>query len=88
MIAGEVASLDWLAHHARVRPGKLAVVDLGTDRRFNYAELNDRTDRLAAVLAGRFGVGAGARVAVLSRNSSNILEAQFACWKLSPSSFR
>ncbi len=82
MIAGEVASLDWLAHHARGRPGKLAVVDVGTGRRFTYAELNERTDRLASVLAGRFEVGAGARVAVLSPNSSNIFEAQFACWKL------
>ena len=82
MIAGEVASQDWLAHRARVRPGKLAVVDLGTDRRFSYAELNERTDRLASVLANRFGVGPRDRVAVLSRNSSNIFEAQFACWKL------
>ena len=75
-------SADWLAHHARTRPAKTAVVDLPSARRFTYSELNERTERLATVLAGRFGVRAGERVAVLSRNSGNLLETLFACWKL------
>ena len=57
-------------------------MDLGTARRFTYADLNQRTDRLASVLVNRFGVAVGDRVAVLARNSSNIFEVQFACWKL------
>lgn len=73
---------DWLAHHARTRPAKTAVVDLPSARRFSYSELNERTERLATVLASRFRVRAGERVAVLSRNSVNLLETLFACWKL------
>jgi fatty-acyl-CoA synthase len=76
------ASQDWLAHHARVRPHQLAVTDLGTGRRLNYQEFNDRTDRFASLLANQFAIRAGDRVAVLSRNSANVFEAQFACWKL------
>ena len=75
-------SPDWLAHHARVRPTKEAVHDLGTGRRLTYRELDERTERLAAVLVGRFQVGREDRVAVLSTNDSNIFEVQFACWKL------
>ena len=75
-------SFDWLAHHADVRPTKEAVIDLGTKRRFTWAEVNDRTSRLAAALTTEFGVGDGDRVAVLAHNNSNLFEVQFACWKL------
>lgn len=75
-------SLDWLAHHARTRPAKTAVLDLPSGRRLGYAEVNERTERLATALATRSGVRAGDRVAVLSRNSANMFEVQFACWKL------
>lgn len=75
-------SFDWLAHHARNRPTKTAVIDLGTERQFTYAEVNERTERLAAALAATFHVKPGDRVAVLSKNTSNIFEVQFACWKL------
>ena len=75
-------SFDWLAHHAYTRPDKLAVIDLGSDRRFTWAEVNDRTSRLANGLLREFGVGRGDRVAVLAHNSSNFFEVQFACWKL------
>jgi fatty-acyl-CoA synthase len=82
VLSSDVTSQDWLAHHALVRPRKVAVYDLGTKRQFTYSEFNERTDRLASVLVNRFGTGAGDRVAVLARNSSNIFEVQFACWKL------
>jgi hypothetical protein len=36
--APAIASHDWLAHHARVRPSKVAVTDLGTGRRITYAD--------------------------------------------------
>jgi fatty-acyl-CoA synthase len=76
------SSTDWLAHHARTRPARTAVVDLPSGRRFGYAELNDRAERLATALATRFRVGAGDRVGVLGRNSGTLLEALCACWKL------
>jgi fatty-acyl-CoA synthase len=75
-------SFDWLAHHARVRPHKTAVVDLATDRRFTYRELDRRAGALATLLHRHFGVSNGDRVAVYSQNNSNMFEVQFACWKL------
>jgi fatty-acyl-CoA synthase len=75
-------SFDWIAHHARTRPDKLASVDLGTGRRFSYAEMDDRCGRLATALAEIHGIGFGDRVAVLANNNTNFFEVQFACWKL------
>ena len=75
-------SPDWIAHHARSHGDTLAVVDLGTGRRFTYAELHERVDRLAAALADTYGVTAGDRVAIYTQNNSNVFEVQFACWRL------
>ena len=41
---------DWIAHHAGRRPTKLAIHDLQTGRKFTYADIDHRTDRLAATL--------------------------------------
>ncbi|HCB36648.1 MAG TPA: acid--CoA ligase [Acidimicrobiaceae bacterium] len=71
-----------MAHHAAARPDKTAAVDLDTDRSFTYAEMNDRTARLATALAQEFGIGYGDRVVVLAENNTNFFEVQFACWKL------
>ena len=73
---------DWIAHHARRTPAKTAVVDLGTDRRFTYAELDARVARLAGHLREARGIGIGDRVAVLALNSTDTLEVQFACFRL------
>jgi fatty-acyl-CoA synthase len=54
---------------------------LQTSRRFTYAELHLRTDRLAAVLTSR-GVGRGDRVALLAPNCAEYFELQFACGRL------
>ncbi len=75
-------SYDWIAHHAATRGAKVAVRDLASARTFTYADMNDRTSRLAAALARDFGIGRGDRVAVLAENDSNFFEVQFACWKL------
>ena len=45
---GVPAAYDWIAHHAGRRPATLAIHDLQTARKFTYAELDARTDRLAA----------------------------------------
>jgi fatty-acyl-CoA synthase len=73
---------DWIAHHARRTPAKTAVVDLGGDRHFTYAELDARVARLAGHLREAVGVGIGDRVAVLALNSTDTLEVQFACFRL------
>ncbi|MEM7340602.1 MAG: long-chain fatty acid--CoA ligase [Actinomycetota bacterium] len=75
-------SYDWIGHHAAIRGDQLAMTDLATDRTFTYAEMNERTTRLASALAADFGVTVGERVAVLANNNTNCFEVQFACWKL------
>ena len=73
---------DWLAYHARHNAESPACVDLGTGRRFSYAEFNGRSTRLATGLATRHGVGKGDRVAIIAANSTDFYELMFACWKL------
>src|SRR5436853_5610538 len=75
------AYFDWIAHHAEVRGDKTALVDLAKQRRLSYRVLDERIDRLAAHLAS-LGVKRGERVAVLAPNTTDILEVQFACFRL------
>lgn len=75
-------SYDWIAHHARTRPTKIASIDLATGRRFSYAQMNQRCQQLAGALKHDLGIAPGDRVAVLANNNTNCFEVQFACWKL------
>ena len=75
------AYFDWIAHHAEVRGDKTALIDLATQRRLTYRALDERIDRLAAHLSS-LGVKRGDRVAVLAPNTTDILEVQFACFRL------
>lgn len=72
---------DWIAHHAGRRPRQLAIHDLQTERKFTYADLDRRADRLAAALAA-LGIGRGDRVALLAPNCAEYFEIQFACGRL------
>ena len=87
--------LDFVAHFARTTPHKLAVHDLTADTRLTYAQLDDAIDRAASVLRTALGEPEGKRVAVLSRNSAQMLVLHFACvrtgaifvplnWRLAP----
>jgi fatty-acyl-CoA synthase len=73
---------DWLAYYAEFDPGRLAAVDLATQRWLTYGQFNDRATRLATALRERFGVEHGDRVAFLAHNGTDHFEAMFACWKL------
>ena len=73
---------DWIAHHARRTPTKIALVDLGSERRLSYAALDERIARLARFLREAHGVDRGARVAVLALNTTDTMELQFACGRL------
>ncbi|THD70363.1 MAG: acid--CoA ligase [Bradyrhizobium sp.] len=77
-----VRHYDWIAHFGRRTPGKPAVVDLGSGRKFSYAEFDARISRLAAHLRDRLGIARGDRVAVLAMNTTDTLEVQFACGRL------
>ncbi len=75
-----MAWMAQLSERGRQRHGeRVAVVD--GDRRVTYAELDRRTDGLAAAFHA-MGVGRGHRVAVLSHNRLEVLEAYFALGKL------
>jgi acyl-CoA synthetase (AMP-forming)/AMP-acid ligase II len=65
-----------IAHHARYRPGEIAVV-FG-ERHVTWRELGERTDRLAQVLLS-LGIRPGDRVATLLPNCVELLEVYWAC---------
>ena len=62
-----------LAKRAELNPGLEALVDDAAGRRFSYAELNGRADRVAHVLTER-GLVKGDRVAVLLPNCHQFVE--------------
>jgi fatty-acyl-CoA synthase len=66
--------LDFLARSAAVYPNRIAVAE--GERRFTYAQLQERVHRLASALR-RQGVAPGDRVAVLAPNNLLALEAHF-----------
>jgi acyl-CoA synthetase (AMP-forming)/AMP-acid ligase II len=71
-------------HRSRQRhPGKVALTHLVESgaRRLSFAALLDAVARQATVLARR-GVRQGDRVAILSPNSDQLIQAIFACWWL------
>jgi acyl-CoA synthetase (AMP-forming)/AMP-acid ligase II len=67
------------AKTARLHPQREALVDVASGRRMTFGELDERVRRLANGLLGRFHLPKGERVAVLSRNCPEYLEAYFAC---------
>jgi fatty-acyl-CoA synthase len=86
---------DPVATYACSNPQGLAVVDLESDRRWNYAELHAAVDRLAGWLAGEFGPASAVRVATLTKNRAEMLILQLASaragtifvpfnWRLAP----
>ncbi|MGV7212781.1 acyl-CoA synthetase [Bradyrhizobium sp. UFLA05-112] len=77
-----VRHYDWIAHHSRRAPDKIAVVDLASRRRFSYEQFDARISRLATHLRDGLNVTRGDRVTVLAQNTTDTLEVQFACFRL------
>jgi len=75
------AYFDWIAHHAAQRGGHTALIDIASGRELDYAELDDRIDRLAAHFAA-LGARSGDRIAVLAQNTTDMLEVQFAAFRI------
>jgi fatty-acyl-CoA synthase len=71
-----------MARRAIFSPDKPAVIDAATGLTYTYHQLNERATRLANFLRERAGVQSGDRIAVLSMNRTEILEAFFAAAKL------
>ena len=77
-----IKAYDWLRHHRRRTPDKLAAIELHGDKRYTYAEFDSRCARLASALRHRLGIERGDRVAILAPNTIHVFELQFACVKL------
>jgi fatty-acyl-CoA synthase len=71
--------IDWVAHHARVRPQAIALRALDSGETRDWAALEDRVARLSHALRHRLGLKPGDRVALLSDGDIRVLEMQFAC---------
>ena len=71
---------DLLAKRAALTPEKIAFEDAASGRTVTYAALDRRAEQVAALLAAR-GIGAGDRVAVLTRNRIEFFELLFGCAK-------
>lgn len=77
--AGSLTVGELLSAQVRKTPDAVAVVD--HDRSFDFRTLNVRVNRLAHALAAR-GVSRGDRIAILSENRAEYLEAAYAAAKL------
>jgi fatty-acyl-CoA synthase len=73
---------DWIKRHAERTPHKLALVDAHTNRKFTYAEFNQRANRLASFFSGSLDLQQGDRVSILAQNSTDYYEVLFACSKM------
>lgn len=73
---------DWLTKRERYTPDYEAVIDLATENRYSYRDLNRRANNLATVLQRDYSLKAGNRVAVLSKNRMEMIDLFFACGKL------
>ena len=72
---------DWSAAQSRMRPDKVAIVDLATSRELTYRQLDERARQLAGALQAT-SVGRGDRVAILAPNCPEFFELEFACGKI------
>jgi fatty-acyl-CoA synthase len=77
-VSGRLVLSRWIRDRARTTPERIAIDFDG--RRVTYRELDDRSERLAAELLAA-GLQGGDRVATLTGNSPEHVEAFFACAK-------
>lgn len=73
---------DWVSFHSQRHAGALALesVDFGTQR--SWGALQERVSAVAGMLAERFGVSPGDRVALIAENDFRVFEVQFACMRI------
>jgi fatty-acyl-CoA synthase len=72
---------ELLSRRAELTPARVAVAELATGRRYSYAELNERANRLANWLRG-LGVEKGERVSILAHNSVAYIDLLYGLAKL------
>ncbi len=67
------------AKTARLAPEREAIIDVHTGQRIRYGQLDDRVRRFANALSEQLGLKKGDRVAILSKNCIEYMEAYYAC---------
>jgi acyl-CoA synthetase (AMP-forming)/AMP-acid ligase II len=75
MVLGDIA-----ISNARVFPNKIGIVDAQSGVKFTWKEFNERVNRLSNAMIGH-GIKKGDRVGIISENSSQCAEFQFAVAK-------
>lgn len=77
---------SWIGNYAyaraRLNSEGVAVVDLDTEQKYTYGELDRRANILANLLRSRYGICKGDRVAFISRNRVELIDGYFATGKL------
>ncbi len=73
--------VDWLKNRARITPNRIAVVDGDTKECWNYTQLNDRAEHLAAYFLS-LGIQKGDRIVLVSPNHISYFDIYFACEKI------
>jgi fatty-acyl-CoA synthase len=66
---------------AQLSPDKVGVIDADRDRKYTYRELDERANRTAKLLR-EYDIGAGDRVAAISRNCIELIDLYFATAKV------
>ena len=72
---------DWIAESAWRFPDRTATHDIHSGRVHTHAQMNDRVARVAGYLRS-IGIERGDRVALFSKNSSDMLDILFGCWRI------
>ncbi len=67
------------AKYARLDPSREALIDVHTQQRISYGELDQRVRRLANAFTEQLGLEKGDRVAILSKNCIEYMEIYYAC---------
>ena len=77
---------SWIGNYsysrARLNADGVAVVDLDTNKKYSYGDLDRRANTLANLLRNKFGITKGDRVAFISRNRVELIDGYFATGKL------
>lgn len=77
---------NWVGNYSKSRailtPDKEAVYDLDKRRSYTYGELDERADKLANYLEDRLGIKKRDRVAFITRNCIELIDAYYATGKI------
>ena len=77
---------SWIGNYSYFRSylnrDGIAVVDLDTDKKYTYGDLDRRANTLANILRDKYGIVKGDRVAFISRNRVELIDGYFATGKL------